>query len=83
MKSCHACTEANPADTENRIILITDAEPNVGDISDQGLGGSIKNISDAGIYTTIIGGPGPGQARPLHRHSAGPPPLLAYLLPPA
>ena len=47
--------EANPADTENRIILITDEQPNVGDVTTEGLGGSIKNNSDAGIYTTTIG----------------------------
>ncbi|KAL4859210.1 Sister chromatid cohesion protein PDS5 B-B [Chlorella vulgaris] len=33
LKGCRECLEANPQDTENRIILITDAQPNEGAIS--------------------------------------------------
>ena len=50
--------EASPADTENRIILITDAQPNQGDISDQGLLARLKANAADRIHTTLIGGGG-------------------------
>jgi hypothetical protein len=55
LKSCRECLEANPEDTENRIILITDAQPNEGDISDDGLLARMKANAADNIFTTIIG----------------------------
>lgn len=45
----------DPAKYENRIILLTDAMPNMGDIKSGGLYSMMKNNADNGIYTTIIG----------------------------
>ncbi len=40
---------------ENRIIFLTDAMPNIGDTSEQGLLGMTGNNADNGVYTTFIG----------------------------
>src|SRR3989338_7980261 len=40
---------------ENRIIFITDAMPNIGQISEEGLFGLTKENADNKIYTTFIG----------------------------
>lgn len=40
---------------ENRIIFLTDAMPNLGDTSDDGLLGMISKNADEKIYTTFIG----------------------------
>lgn len=50
-------------DPQNRIIFITDAQPNAGDTSESGLLARIKALSADGIYTTLIG----GRAGPLCR----------------
>ncbi len=47
--------DANPEEYENRIIFITDAMPNLGDDSDEGLYGMLENNSEDGIYTSFIG----------------------------
>lgn len=46
---------SNKSEYENRIILITDAMPNYGTISKQGLLSYIKDNADIGIYTSFIG----------------------------
>ena len=46
---------SNKSKYENRIILITDAMPNTGMISDEGLLSYIKGNADKGIFTTFIG----------------------------
>lgn len=48
-------SEANKDDYENRIIFITDAMPNLGDDSEEGLVGMAKKNATNGIYTTFIG----------------------------
>ncbi len=40
---------------ENRIIFITDAMPNVGDTSEEGLLSKVNKNANNGIYTTFIG----------------------------
>jgi Ca-activated chloride channel family protein len=40
---------------ENRVIFITDAMPNQGELSENGLFGLVKSASKDGIYTTFIG----------------------------
>lgn len=45
----------NPHEYENRIIFITDAMPNRGDISEQGMLGMARRISNNRIYSTFIG----------------------------
>ncbi|PRW59844.1 transcription elongation factor SPT5-like protein 1 [Chlorella sorokiniana] len=45
----------NLSEVENRIILISDQEPNSGDFTTEGLAARLKNNSEAGIFTTIIG----------------------------
>ena len=54
--SCATCLSANLNDTENRLILITDAEPNMGDFSTEGLLARFKSLSDKNVFTTFIGG---------------------------
>ncbi len=45
----------NDSEYENRIIVITDAMPNIGNVSKEGLAQSIKENADKGIYTSFIG----------------------------
>ena len=40
---------------ENRIIFLTDAMPNLGDISREGLLSAVSRNAEGGIYTTFIG----------------------------
>jgi Ca-activated chloride channel homolog len=40
---------------ENRMIILTDAQPNAGDYSANGLMGMLKQNADNRIYTTVIG----------------------------
>ena len=42
-------------DVENRIIFITDAMPNSGELRKDGLFGMIKDAAKKGIHTTVIG----------------------------
>ena len=46
---------SNKAEYENRIIIITDAMPNYGTISKEGLLSYVKGNAKEGIYTTFIG----------------------------
>lgn len=48
-------SEVDPEQYENRMIFITDAMPNMGDDSDEGLYGMLKKNAENGIYTTFIG----------------------------
>lgn len=45
----------NPNIYENRIIFLTDAMPNRGELREDGLFGMVKDASKKGIYTTFIG----------------------------
>jgi Ca-activated chloride channel family protein len=47
--------ELNDRAYENRIIFITDAMPNSGELSQEGLFGMAKGAAQKGIYTTFIG----------------------------
>jgi Ca-activated chloride channel family protein len=47
--------EANSYEYENRMIVLTDAQPNTGDISSQGLMDMIRSNASNRIYTTFIG----------------------------
>lgn len=40
---------------ENRIIFITDAQPNLGDVSEKGLLGMVKENAEDSVHTTFIG----------------------------
>ncbi len=46
---------ADPSQYENRIIFLTDAMPNQGDISERGLLGMVRRNAARGIYNTFIG----------------------------
>jgi Ca-activated chloride channel family protein len=46
---------ADPDQYENRIIFITDAMPNIGDYSDEGLGRILADNADDRIYTSFVG----------------------------
>ena len=48
-------TEVSPEEYENRIIFLTDAMPNIGDISNSGLLGMTEDNADNRVYTTFIG----------------------------
>ncbi|MBI4333370.1 MAG: VWA domain-containing protein [Chloroflexi bacterium] len=47
--------EVNSQEFENRIIFLTDAQPNTGDFSARGLLGMAKSNAENRIYTTFIG----------------------------
>lgn len=47
--------DINSDEYENRIIFLTDAMPNLGDISEDGLIGLSENNASKGIYSTYIG----------------------------
>ena len=47
--------DADSEEYENRIIFLTDAMPNTGSISEEGLLGMTEGNADDGIYTTFIG----------------------------
>jgi Ca-activated chloride channel family protein len=47
--------EANKSEYENRIIFLTDAMPNIEETSEAGLYNILKNNSDRGVYSTLIG----------------------------
>lgn len=48
-------TDVDNDEYENRIIVITDAMPNTGEISDNSLMSMVKKNADKGIYTSFIG----------------------------
>ncbi len=48
-------TKSMDKDVENRVIFITDAMPNRGELTQEGLFGIAKNASQKAIYTTFIG----------------------------
>lgn len=50
-----AIPDADAEEYENRIIFITDAMPNTGEISEQGLLGMARKNAEGGIHTTFIG----------------------------
>lgn len=47
--------DADSEEYENRIIFLTDAMPNTGAISEEGLFGMTERNADDGVYTTFIG----------------------------
>jgi Ca-activated chloride channel homolog len=47
--------ELNNYEYENRMIILTDAQPNTGDINSSDLTGIIRRNANNGIYTTVIG----------------------------
>lgn len=51
----HEFTTADRNEYENRMIVLTDAEPNTGDYSANGLLGITQNNAQNNIYTTFIG----------------------------
>ena len=46
---------SNPFEYENRVIFLTDAMPNIGETSENGLFTMIKKNAEKNIYTTMIG----------------------------
>lgn len=48
-------SELNNYEYENRIVILTDAEPNTGDFTSGGLMNMLVNNANRRIYTTIIG----------------------------
>lgn len=47
--------DAEDGGNERRVILLTDAQPNAGDLSESGLAGRIADNAEDGIYATMIG----------------------------
>jgi Ca-activated chloride channel homolog len=54
-KLLNELSESDPDQYENRIIFITDAMPNIGDTSEEGLMGMLEDNADNHIYTTFVG----------------------------
>ena len=48
-------SDINQSEYENRIIFLTDAMPNLGDTSEEGLLGMTENNANNKVYTTFIG----------------------------
>jgi len=46
---------SDPEEYENRIIMLTDAQPNSGAITEYGLLGLTERAADRGVHTTLIG----------------------------
>ena len=55
LKDCKQCMEAGLQNAENRIILITDAQPNSGDWTEQGFLARLKANAADNIFTTVVG----------------------------
>ncbi|KAI8474497.1 MAG: hypothetical protein J3K34DRAFT_407955 [Monoraphidium minutum] len=55
VRSYSKCFPGAPATTESRMVVLTDAQPNEGDISDEGLLARLKANAADGIHTTMIG----------------------------
>ncbi|EFN50705.1 hypothetical protein CHLNCDRAFT_28788, partial [Chlorella variabilis] len=55
LKKCSEGMSASLTDTENRIMVITDQQPNSGDYTTGGLAARLRKDADDGIFTTIIG----------------------------
>jgi Ca-activated chloride channel homolog len=51
----HGLYEIDNYEYENRIIILTDAQPNTGDISSYGLTNTLSNNANNRIYTTFVG----------------------------
>lgn len=51
----HNLFELNSYEYENRIIVLTDAQPNTGDFTAYGLSSALRQNANRRIYTTIIG----------------------------
>ncbi len=47
--------DVDSSEVENRIIFLTDAQPNKGELSETGMVGIAKDIADQKIYTSFIG----------------------------
>lgn len=47
--------DADPTERENRTILLTDAQPNVGDTSAGGLRGTLEANAERNLYTSVVG----------------------------
>ncbi len=47
--------DADPTEYENRIVLLSDAMPNVGQTSNEGLNDRMAEAADRGVYTTFVG----------------------------
>jgi Ca-activated chloride channel family protein len=54
LTNCSDCLSPG-LQVENRILLITDAQPNTGDISQAGLGKMIRDNASKNIFLTLIG----------------------------
>jgi len=55
LTNCSECMAAGLDNAENRIIMITDAQPNTGDWSEEGLLDIMSSNADRNIFATIIG----------------------------
>ena len=47
--------KGTPSEVENRMIFLTDAQPNTGDISEEGLFALVKSNAGKRVYTSFIG----------------------------
>jgi len=47
--------DADPTEYENRVIVLSDAMPNVGQRTNEGLTGRLADAADRGVYTTFVG----------------------------
>lgn len=55
LTNCSECLSPGLEEVENRIILITDEQPNTGDISQAGLGKMVRDNASKNIFLTLIG----------------------------
>jgi len=46
---------ADRSEYENRIVVVTDAQPNIGDTTTRGLRGTLERAADANLHTSFVG----------------------------
>lgn len=55
LQNCPECLSPGLSGVENRLMLITDAQPNTGDVSTGGFLDILQTAADKNIFTTVIG----------------------------
>lgn len=55
LTNCSHCLTSGLENVENRIILMTDEQPNVGDVSSSGFSNLVEENAQKNIYLTVIG----------------------------
>eukprot|EP01026_Neomeris_dumetosa_P068724 TRINITY_DN67446_c0_g1_i2.p1 TRINITY_DN67446_c0_g1~~TRINITY_DN67446_c0_g1_i2.p1 ORF type:complete len:531 (-),score=56.90 TRINITY_DN67446_c0_g1_i2:586-2178(-) len=55
LNQCFECRNSGLEQYENRIVILTDAQPNAGDASQTGLSNLVSQNAQEGVFTSVIG----------------------------